>query len=172
MRSAKYRDAFSFKTRWALRPDDLQEALLDENPTIVHFSGHGHVYQGLVVHGANGTTQPIATEALRHLFTVLKDDIRVVLLNACYSAEQADAIAGVIDVVIGMSGTVSDEAARLFAAAFYRAIGAGRSVGSAFELGVNAMRLEGFMDEDDALILRERPGVCANALVFAPVPFA
>lgn len=166
MRRSKYRDCFVFKTRWALRPDDLQQALLEENPAVVHFSGHGFFRQGVVIHGANGTIQRIAIDALCNLFTILKENIQVVLLNACYTSEQADAIAEIIDVVIGMSGAVSDETASVFAAAFYRAVGAGRSVKSAFDLGVNAIRLEGLVN-DDVPVIRERPGVYADSLVLA-----
>lgn len=167
MRSSKYRSSFTFRTRWALRPDDLQQALLDEGPASVHFSGHGDRLQGLVVHDTNGQTQSIAPDALRQLFTILKDNIQVVVLNACYSVEQADAIAGIIDVVIGMSGAVSDDAARIFAAAFYRAVGAGRSIRNAFELGLNAIKLEGLTSGDGVPVLRERLGIRSDTLVLA-----
>jgi hypothetical protein len=38
---AKHRDSFSLNARWSIRPTDLSQALLDINPLIVHFSGHG-----------------------------------------------------------------------------------------------------------------------------------
>jgi hypothetical protein len=165
VRGALHRDSFSFQTWWALRPGDLQQALLDEAPTVVHFSGHGGGEDGIVLHGAGGSAQSVSADALRELFLVLKDNIRVVVLNACCSDEQAGAIVDIVDVVIGMPAAVSDDAARVFAAAFYRALGAGRSVGQAFDLGVNAIRLEGLYSEDEAPALWERPGVHADALV-------
>ena len=45
---AKQRDSFELITRFAQRPDDMRRALLDINPEIVHFSGHGGGSHGLV----------------------------------------------------------------------------------------------------------------------------
>ena len=58
---------------------------------------------------------------------------RVVVLNACYSDQHADALCEVVDCVIGMTRAIQDDAARSFAVGFYRALGSKRSVGSAFE---------------------------------------
>jgi hypothetical protein len=165
VRGALHRDSFAFRTWWALRPDDLQQALLDEAPTVLHFSGHGEGVCGIVLHGESGAARSVSADALRDLLIVLKDNIRVVVLNACYSAQQAEAIVGVVDVVIGMTASVSDAASRAFAAAFYRALGAGRSVGNAFDLGVNAIRLEGLDNDQAAPVMLERLGVHADELV-------
>jgi hypothetical protein len=35
------REQFELITRWAVRIDDLRRTLLDYEPQIVHFSGHG-----------------------------------------------------------------------------------------------------------------------------------
>jgi len=94
----------------------------------------------------------------------MKDDIRVVVLSACYSAEQAREIATVVDAVVGMSDSIGDEAARAFAAAFYRALGFGRSLQNAFEQGLAAMDLEGHGDTDVPVLL-VRTGVDATKLV-------
>ena len=50
------------------------------------------------------------------------------VLNACYSETQARAIAEHIDAVVGMTTAVGDQAAINFAAAFYQALGFGRTV--------------------------------------------
>jgi hypothetical protein len=41
-------DQFNLKQKWAVRPRDIQRAILDEQPQIVHFSGHGEGEAGLV----------------------------------------------------------------------------------------------------------------------------
>ena len=41
IRSADHRDALELVSGWAVRPDDLQQLLLQHKPHIVHFSGHG-----------------------------------------------------------------------------------------------------------------------------------
>ncbi|AOK51251.1 hypothetical protein WT74_00025 [Burkholderia stagnalis] len=99
----------------------------------------------------------VGADALADLFRVLKDGIRVVMLNACYSAVQAKAIVEQIDFVVGMSDSIRDDAARVFAAAFYRGLAFGRSVRSAFDLGINELKLAGLGPEDSIpqLLIRE-----------------
>jgi len=41
LKRAKNRSEFEILTESAVRVDDLRRALLDNQPTIVHFSGHG-----------------------------------------------------------------------------------------------------------------------------------
>jgi hypothetical protein len=76
-----------------------------------------------------------------------KDNIRVVVLNACFSRPQAAAITEVIDCAIGMNSAIGDKAAIVFAAAFYQALGFERSVKDAFESGKAALMLEGIPEE-------------------------
>jgi hypothetical protein len=164
LRASEYRDAIQFRTRWAVRADDLLQALNEDRPTVVHFSGHGAGATGIVFHDEAAGDRLVAGHALRRLFTAMKDDIRVVVLNACYSVEQARAIASVIDVVVGMADSVGDDAARTFSAAFYRALGFGRTVKNAFEQGLAAIVLEGF-DDADVPVLLVRSGVDDATLV-------
>jgi hypothetical protein len=147
LRAAEHRDAVVFQSAWAVRPDDLLQLLNPHHPHIVHFSGHGSG-EGLSLAGDNGQDRLVTTRALKALFTTLKDDIRLVFLNACYSLEQALALAETIDVVIGMRESVHDDAATAFAASFYRAIGFGRSLQEAFEQGITSLLLEGIPEED------------------------
>jgi hypothetical protein len=77
----------------------------------------------------------VTTRALTALFTTLKDNIRLVFLNACYSREQAQALVTSIDCVIGMKESIDDGAATVFTSSFYRAIGFGRSIQEAFDQG-------------------------------------
>jgi hypothetical protein len=124
----------------------------------VHFSGHGSQGGGILVVGQDGKSKPISTSAVKSLFTTLKDNIRIVILDACYSKSQAEAISGVVDCVIGMEGTIGQTAASVFTASFYRAIGFGRSVQEAFEQGITALLLED-IPEENAPCLLTRPGV-------------
>ena len=161
IRSAEYRDAFEFIPRLAARPDDLVQALLEHKPEIVHFSGHGSDAQELLFLDEKGRAKPVSTEALVHVFRTLKDNIRLVLLNACSTRAQAEAIAGTIDCTIGMRAPIGDEAAIVFAASFYRALGFGRSVRDAFELGNAGLLLEG-IPEAKTPVLMTRSGIDAS----------
>jgi CHAT domain len=136
--------SFELVTKWAVRGSEVQEHLLRHRPHLVHLSGHGDEREGLVLLDADGGPQRTSVAALAALFKVLRDDVRVVLLNACWSAAQATAISQFVDCVIGMRLPLSDPAAISFAGAFYGALGFGRTVREAFELGKVALALQGF----------------------------
>ncbi|MEM9265281.1 MAG: CHAT domain-containing protein [Cyanobacteria bacterium P01_F01_bin.13] len=106
LRRAQKRDEFVIKQRWATTPLDMQRAILDERPNIVHFCGHGAGEKGLVFEDKAGRPKSVTAKALTRLFSRLSDQVECVLLNACYSDVQAKAIAQHIDTVIGMSQAI------------------------------------------------------------------
>ena len=148
LRQAEFRDRFEIRQHWAVRVSDIQELLLRHKPDIVHFSGHGSPSSEIILEDSFGEAHSVSTRALSQLFNVLKDNIQCVVLNACYSEQQAQAIAQYIDCVVGMSKAVGDLAAIGFAAAFYQALGFGRNVKTAFDLGCLQIDLEK-LDEQD-----------------------
>lgn len=99
--------------------------------------------------------------ALKALFATLKDNIELVVLNACYSRTQGAAISEEIDFVIGMDKAIGDEAATTFAASLYSALGFNRTVGEAFEQARTALLLEGIPEENTPQLLVRR-GASAN----------
>ncbi len=141
LRRAKLSDRFQLVQRWEVRPRDLRRALLEENPDIVHFSGHGKGQEGLVLVDNAGKPKPATGQALAGLF-IQFPQIKCVLLNACYAEVQAKAIVGHIDYVIGMKDTILDDAAIAFTTGFYDGLGYGRTIEDAFELGRNAILWE------------------------------
>lgn len=147
IRGAEYRDQLEFVAKWAVQPQDLLQHLNEVRPHIVHFSGHGSPSEEIMLQDSARTLKTVSKVALRHLFATLKDNVRVVILNACYSRAQAEAITEVIDCAIGMNRAIGDLAAITFAAAFYRAIGFGRSVQEAFDQGTTALLLEGIPED-------------------------
>ena len=163
LRAAEHRDVLVFQSAWAVRPDDLLQLLNQHQPHIVHFSGHGSG-AGLSLAGDDGRDRLVTTRALKMLFTTLKGNIRLVVLNACYSREQAQALVEIIDCVIGMKESIGDDAATAFASSFYRAMGFGRSIQEAFEQGITSLLLEGITEENiPELLVKE--GVDANKVV-------
>jgi len=164
IRASDYRDALDIRSIWAVRPDDLLQALNEYKPQIVQFSGHGKATGEILLMDNDRQLKPVSVQALKMLFATLKDDIRVVVLNACFSRVQAKAIAEVIDCVIGMNAAIGDDAAITFSASFYRAIGFGRSVKEAFEQGKTALLLEG-IPEAEIPHLIVRPGVDPSLIV-------
>jgi len=140
---AKLRECFDLHQRMSVRPTDISQAMLDVQPNIVHFSGHGTTAGALCFENQIGEIHPIQPEALAGLFEQFATQVRCVLLNACYAEKQANAIAQHIDYVIGMKEAIGDKAAIAFAIGFYQALGAGRTIEEAYKLGCVQIRLQG-----------------------------
>lgn len=170
LRRSRHRDQFELLSQWAIRPDDLRRALLDHEPQIVHFSGHGAGEHGLVLVNGAGEMQFVSTEALTGLFKALEPhDIECVLLNACYSEVQATAIHQSVDCVIGMNQPIGDRAAIQFAEGFYDALGAGSAYDQAFEVGCSAIALEGSTEYAKPMLkYRRRRGATASRAPLQP----
>jgi hypothetical protein len=148
LRLGQRRDQFALKQCWAVRPDNLRRSLLDECPQILHFSGHGEGTKGLVLEDNLGLAQTVSTEALVGLFKLFASrGLECVVLNACYSEVQAEAIAQHIPCVVGMNSMVSDTAAIKFAVGFYDALASGWTYTDAYALGCNAIALEGISQD-------------------------
>ncbi|MEO1186721.1 MAG: CHAT domain-containing protein, partial [Cyanobacteria bacterium J06636_27] len=155
LQRAKKRELFDLKQRWAVRSQEVYQALLDFKPQIVHFSGHGSGNDGLLLEDENGNLKLVDTEALVTLFELFSTTIECVVLNACYSEVQASAIAKYIPYVTGMNQAIGDKAAIKFAMGFYNAIGAGESVEFAYKLGCNVIQLDG-VPENLTPVLKKR----------------
>jgi CHAT domain len=160
------RDRFVLEERWAVTTTDMRRALLDCQPQIVHFSGHGVGVEdsgnetpstrklsvvsnsstepeGLMFEDETGHPKLVSAEAIASLFALFSDQIECVVLNACYSEVQAKAIAQHIPYVVGMKRAIGDKAAIEFAIGFYDALLEGRSVEFAYKLGCSAIQMAG-----------------------------
>ena len=141
LRLSRARDRFDLIVADAARPDDLQQAMLDHEPQVVHFSGHGS-NEGVILEDEHGLPKLVSATALASLFKLFKGKVQCVVLNACYSEAQAKAIGQHVPYVIGMHSEVPDGTALQFATGFYKGIAAGKSIEFAFDLGVNAVQME------------------------------
>lgn len=136
------RDRWLLRTSHGTRLKDLHRLLRETKPLIVHFSGHGAGTGGLLFEGDDGRSQPASTEALEDLFRLVKDDVACVVLSACYSEEQAQAIAAHVPYVVGVTGPIANMAAVAFAVGFYGAVFDGDPIARAFDFGKNAVLLD------------------------------
>ena len=87
LRRAFRRDDFEIVVHVATRIDDLRRALLDVQPAILHFAGHGET-EGILLEGDDGQSHSLSGAALADLCKLFDKTLRCVILNACYSAEQ------------------------------------------------------------------------------------
>ena len=142
IKSSAGRELLKLEQRHEISIKWLIEELLNYNPKILHFSGHGSEKSALIFKNENtGQIEEVSPSALSKLFKVLGKDINLVFLNACYSEKQARAIAEHVDCVIGMSTAISDIAAIEFASTFYSSLGFGRSVEDAFDFSSSSVRV-------------------------------
>ena len=141
IRAGSNRESFDLKSEWAVRPSDLQTVLLQHNPHIVHFSGHGSRYQGIILEDDDGNMHPVGKKVLADLFRLVGGNLRVVVLNACFTRIQGEVFQQVVDYTIGMNKAIGDQAAVAFSAAFYRALAFGHSVQQAYGLAKNQLDL-------------------------------
>jgi len=147
IRASKFRDSVQIKSVWATRPSDLLQALNEHNPTVVHFSGHGSSQDELILQDDAGQAKPISKPAIVQMFNASSSGIRLIFFNTCFSSVQASEIVDYVPATIGMKDSIGDEAARVFAAQLYSAIGFGRSLNDSFEQAKAALMLEGIQED-------------------------
>lgn len=156
LRKSLHRDSITFHSFWATRSLDILQALNENSPTVVHFSGHGSDRDELVLQDNKGDTKLVTKEAIVQTMVATESNIRLVVFNTCFSEGQAEAIVQHVDAAVGMSVSISDDAARIFSSQFYSAIGFGLSVAKAFEQAKAALMLEGISEsETPRLFVRE-----------------
>lgn len=141
IRSARFPKDLVVITKWAVRREDLLQALNEHTPQVIHFSGHGGD-SGIYLTNKNGNGEVLPEKRVARLFSVFEGAIRLVVFNMCDSASLAKVVTANIDCAIGMNGAIDDASAIEFSASFYRAIGFGCSVQAAFEQGKLAIRNE------------------------------
>jgi MinD-like ATPase involved in chromosome partitioning or flagellar assembly len=121
--------------------NNFRRAILESKPNIVHFCGHETGKTGIaLVDEEIGNTRLVPTEALAGFFKLVSDYVKCVVLNACSTESQVDAIKKHIEHVFDMRQEIGNKAAIEFAAGFYSALGAGESFEKAYEFGRNAIQ--------------------------------
>lgn len=143
LEKSRNREQFEIFTFPAMGFEDLRRTLLEHQPTIVHFSGHGSGVEGLALENNSGEIQLVSAESLTKLFGFFQSQIECVFLNACYSRAQAEIIRQHIGYVLGINRDMGDFAAIEFTIRFYDALFAGRSYEECFEIGRVSIDLEG-----------------------------
>jgi uncharacterized caspase-like protein len=158
------RHLFEVKPCLAVRPQDLRRALLKFKPQIVHFCGHGtngsesnsvdgesrrdivipdeSNQGGIFLEDETGKSRLVRGQTLTDLLSLFTDQLECVVLNSCYSEEQATLIVQKVPIVIGMNQAIGDKAAIEFSRGFYDGLGAGETIEHAFKLGCNAIDLQ------------------------------
>lgn len=133
---SRQRDDYKFESCPAARWVDLNQALVDHDPQVMHFSCHGDADGMLLLETDGGGVAPTTPEGLARLFHLHRSTLRCVIVNACHSERLARAVVDPIEYVIGMRSRIGDEAAIQFSVGFYTGFFAGQPVPDAFERGI------------------------------------
>jgi hypothetical protein len=177
---AKLRDAFDLRAVLAARVDDVRKKLADYRPSVVHFGGHGAGVDAagplsrgalgpeesapatrgraeILLEDEGGRAVPVPIDALAELFRLDGQPVRCVVLNACNTLAQAQAIAKYVDCAVGTSAPIPDAAALAFSKGFYGKLCDGGSLQEAFLAGKNSVALARAGDPE-ILVLCTREG--------------
>jgi len=103
--------AIEIITELAVRPGDLADLLMRHQPDIVHFSGHGLTSGAIVLEDETRQLQPVPIAAFADLISTLRGNIRLVVLNACWSATLAQQLAAENCIAVGMGRAIDDDSA-------------------------------------------------------------
>lgn len=115
---------------WAARAPDLQSAVRKNRPHIVHFAGHGN-REGIWLEDDEGMSHLLGKESLPLILSA-SPDLRLVVLNACATAPQIEALRRSVEYVVGTQCPVRDSVALDFTTHFYRDLARGHKVRDAF----------------------------------------
>ena len=113
--------------------DDLQRRLLDYGIQVMHFAGLANAKR-LSFLKPDRHPEMVRNETIVRLFETLTNQIRLVILNACYTETLAQQLAQHIDCVVGMGRQTNDQIATTLSASYYHAVTSGQSVQAAFDL--------------------------------------
>lgn len=160
---ARHRESVILESRWAVRSGDILHHINTCEPTIVHFSGHGSDNDELVLMDKNEQTKLVSLEAIVQAMSVANENLRLVFFNTCFSYNQAALVTEHVDCAIGMSNTITDDAAQYFSAQFYSSLSFGLSVKKSFDQAKAALLLEG-IDEVDTPQLYVKDGLVAEEI--------
>lgn len=142
IRSGRDRDGMEVSIHLAVGPSDISQALLDDEPRLVHFAGHGGGLDGsIAVQNDYGLAHLIPIEGLVKLFGTFGRSVHCVLVNACDTELLARELSAVVPYAIGMRQPVRDTSSIRFSAGFYQAVAAGKSIEDAFQLGVIMLKM-------------------------------
>lgn len=171
---------------WDVTAIKFQKSILKYKPHIIHFTGHGEEKNiklqelshklginmndgsGIVVDNGLSKKHVISSEALINTFKIISTivDIKLVMLSACHSENQAKGISLYIPYVIGMSKQIGFNSAILFSTTFYSSLLNNFTPEISFELAKNLLELYNLKDSNIPILYvngkKYQSGVCKN----------
>jgi len=150
---------FQVFQQWAVRLNDIQQAILEYEPNFIHFLGYGKE-KGIFLENEFGNL--IEPEIIAKMFEPFVNQIECVIFDHCYVELQATKINDYIGHVIGINNELEKPIKIKFIIQFYHAINAGNTVREAFKNSQAAIRKDPFssllvLRVNDTIINRDEP---------------
>lgn len=142
LRSPGTRQRFSFDQGWALTIDGLRNTFESFRPNIIHITGQGNSERRIHLQNTMGQDILINPKTLGSILSILKGDIRCVVLNACVTLEQAQEIYRAVGCVIGVPSTLTEKLSISFCTSLYKLFSEGMNIRDAFSLASHELDLE------------------------------
>ncbi|RFZ90099.1 response regulator [Mucilaginibacter conchicola] len=139
IRMATHRDKFTIVSKSGGMYTNLVREIISHKPEILHLSGHGDG-EGIAMEDENGNCDYVPLETLESLLKVDGLKTSCIILNTCYSAQQAKSLSLNNLYVIGMTNSTVDNYAESFSQGFYQGIGELTSIPVAFQLGIASLQ--------------------------------
>ncbi len=138
IRGTKFRELFKVVQISATRFEDLQTALHEHSPHILHISSHGNESGALRFEAGDNGSGLVSKKRMLRLLKALSDNFRAIIVNACHSSALICDIPAEIGVpAIGMNTAVADSAAIAFSSSFYESLSFGKSIEKAFDVALS-----------------------------------
>lgn len=135
VRRALFRDCIQIEHWPAATPVDVLNALNDQMPHVMHFSGHGG--PGVLEFDDGEVNDPegsvVSLEQLAGALGATEKPIKLLILNSCDSLKGAEVLLESVPAVVATTRSITDLEATVFASRFYAAVAAGRSVRHAID---------------------------------------
>ncbi len=144
---------FTFFQSRALRIEDLRNAFEDIRPNIIHIIGHGSPDRKIYLQNKAGENVLINSKTLGSIFSLLKGDIRCVVLNGSTNPEQAQEIYRAVGCIVGVPSTLGEKLSIPFCSSFYRSLREGMNIQDAFTLASHEINVETLGNANTPLLL-------------------
>ncbi|MCA1991689.1 MAG: trypsin-like peptidase domain-containing protein [Coleofasciculus sp. S288] len=149
LKRAKHGDLCELHDRPDINAAELSQELTTIEPDIIDISGCENGIECLTLDEnieKNARTEAEKLKLIAELFQLHYQSIKCIILNGCYSEEQAREIVQHIDFVIGISRDLEDDRVIKFLSEFYYYIGSERTIRDSYNLSCNYLQRRGLED--------------------------
>lgn len=159
-------ETFHVIPKFNVRKDEIIPLITQCHPSILHFDGHGTVDGAIAICSDSKTYDLLRPSDLAGLFSLVNQDLQLVYYDLCYSSQCAENAVLSVNAAIGMRGKWPSDAAAVFARQFYLSLESDYSVGTAFALAREQLKMSGHGAVSDIPKLQSAVGKDTNRLVF------